>query len=197
MSTPFTETKAALREEIYARLKAMPRGHRTVESAQICARLAATELWQNARTVLLFAPMPDEPDIWPLLALALAAGKTLALPRFDRAARNYVTALVQNTENDFVAGHFGIREPAAACPVLPLNRLDLALVPGVAFDLHGGRLGRGKGYYDRLLASVPGATCGVAFDEQIVAAVPVEPHDIRLNHILTPTRWQTASPARF
>ncbi|MBP9903534.1 MAG: 5-formyltetrahydrofolate cyclo-ligase, partial [Verrucomicrobia bacterium] len=71
----------------------------------------------------------------------------------------------------------------------PLNRLDLVLVPGVAFDPRGGRLGRGQGYYDRLLAGVRGTKCGVAFDEQIVDAVPVGPLDIRLNCILTPTRW--------
>jgi 5-formyltetrahydrofolate cyclo-ligase len=63
------------------------------------------------------------------------------------------------------------------------------LVPGVAFDLHGRRLGRGKGFYDRLLADVRGKTCGVAFDEQIVREVPVEPHDSDVNCILTPTRW--------
>ena len=68
-------------------------------------------------------------------------------------------------------------------------RLDLVLVPGVAFDLHGRRLGRGRGYYDRLLSQVGGRTCGVAFDEQVVSEVPVEAHDVLLNCILTPTRW--------
>lgn len=197
MTTPLAEAKAALRADIHARLQALPHGHRTVKSAQVCARLTAAELWQQAGAVLLFAPLPDELDIWPLLSLALGAGKTVAMPRFDRATKTYAAAIVRNAENDFVPGHFGIREPAAACAVLPLNRLDLVLVPGVAFDLDGGRLGRGKGYYDRLLASVRGTTCGVAYDEQFVAAVPVGPHDIRLNHILTPTRWHTARPARF
>jgi 5-formyltetrahydrofolate cyclo-ligase len=70
-----------------------------------------------------------------------------------------------------------------------LNRLDLVLVPGVAFDARGGRLGRGKGFYDRLLSAVNGTKCGVAFDEQIVDAVPVGPLDVLVNCILTPTRW--------
>jgi len=76
-----------------------------------------------------------------------------------------------------------------ALTVLPLNRLDLTLVPGVAFDLHGRRLGRGKGIYDQILAAVGGLTCGITFDEQVVSEVPVEPHDIQVNRILTPTRW--------
>jgi 5-formyltetrahydrofolate cyclo-ligase len=70
-----------------------------------------------------------------------------------------------------------------------MNRLDLILVPGLAFDLNGRRLGKGKGYYDRLLAGVSGIKCGVAFDEQVVSEVPAGPHDVRVNCILTPTRW--------
>ena len=65
----------------------------------------------------------------------------------------------------------------------------MILVPGVAFDLHGRRLGRGKGFYDQLLAGVRGTTCGVAFDVQVVRELPQEPHDARVNCILTPTRW--------
>jgi 5-formyltetrahydrofolate cyclo-ligase len=65
----------------------------------------------------------------------------------------------------------------------------LALVPGVVFDQEGRRLGRGKGFYDRLLPSVGGPLCGVAFDWQVLPAIPVEPHDHVLNYILTPSRW--------
>ena len=77
-------------------------------------------------------------------------------------------------------------------PILPEDLaylLDVVLVPGVAFDLGGRRLGRGAGYYDRLLTGVRGTTCGVAFDEQISGELPVEPHDVHVNCILTPTRW--------
>ena len=79
---------------------------------------------------------------------------------------------------------------------MELNRLDLVLVPGVAFDLNGRRLGRGKGYYDRLLAEFEGWTCGVAFDQQVVEAVPSEPHDMRLTCLVTPTRWQFVTRPR-
>ncbi|HLP77584.1 MAG TPA: 5-formyltetrahydrofolate cyclo-ligase, partial [Candidatus Paceibacterota bacterium] len=75
------------------------------------------------------------------------------------------------------------------CAPVSLNQLDLVLVPGVAFDACGRRLGRGKGFYDRLLADTRGIKCGVAFDEQIVTGIPVEPHDVLVDCILTPTRW--------
>lgn len=133
--------------------------------------------------------MDYEPSIWPLLAEALAAGKTVALPRFVSANKGYAGFQVCDPSRDLASGRFGIIEPLPSCPEVQLNRLDLVLVPGVAFDARGARLGRGKGFYDRLLADVRGTKCGVAFDEQMVDAVPVGPLDIRLNCILTPTRW--------
>jgi 5-formyltetrahydrofolate cyclo-ligase len=120
---------------------------------------------------------------------ALLAHKTVALPRFSPATRTYLAARIQNPEHDLRRGQLGIREPTETCAEFPLNRLNLVLVPGVAFDLQGRRLGRGKGFYDRLLAGLCGAKCGVAFDEQIVNAVPVGPLDVQLNCILTPTQW--------
>jgi 5-formyltetrahydrofolate cyclo-ligase len=151
--------------------------------------LQENEVWRKAGSVLFFAPFADEPHLDSLLAVALNARKLVALPRFDSGKKNYVACQIQNLTEDLVSGQFGIREPNNSCPVLSLNRLDLILVPGIAFDLHGRRLGRGKGYYDQLLADVRGTTCGMAFDEQIVADIPMEPHDIPLNCILTPTRW--------
>ena len=91
---------------------------------------------------------------------------------------------------DLSPGRFNVLEPKAGCPSVPLNQLDLVFVPGVAFDFNGRRLGRGKGFYDRLLAEVRGYKCGVAFEVQVIAAVPEEPHDVRVDSILTPARWQ-------
>ena len=96
---------------------------------------------------------------------------------------------VENLGADIVNGKYGIREPGDRCVLVPLNRLDLVLVPGVAFDVRGRRIGRGKGYYDRLLSLAGGLKCGVAFDEQILAEIPTEPHDVAVHCILTPTRW--------
>lgn len=188
MTAPLANAKSILREQVRARLKTIPAAERATDSAQLCARLAAEKFFTDAKTILFFAPLPDEPDIWPLLSATLTAGKTVALPRFDPATKGYTAVRVQNPASDIVAGQFGVREPSAGCAEVPLNQLDLVLVPGVAFDLHGRRLGRGRGFYDRLLAQVRGATCGVAFDHQLVGEIPAEPHDIRLNHILTPSR---------
>jgi 5-formyltetrahydrofolate cyclo-ligase len=188
--------KEALRRRVREKLKAMPETQRSGAGMRARALLARQKTWQRARSVLFFAPLPDELDVWPLAAEALAAGKQIALLRFATASRSYIACRVENLATDLEAGPFGVRQPVERCVIVPLLRLDFILVPGVAFDLHGARLGRGKGYYDQLLAAVRGTTCGVAFDEQIVREVPVQPHDVRLNCILTPTRWFDLGPAR-
>lgn len=189
MTTPLLKAKAALGEQIRARIKHLSPAERAAAAVPLCARLREQPVWSAARSVLLFAPLPDEPDIWPLLAEALAAGKLVALPAFVPGVHRYTARQIVNPGRDLCPGKFGIREPLPSCPEVSLNLLDLILVPGVAFDARGARLGRGRGFYDRLLAGVRGTKCGVAFEEQLVDAVPVGPLDIHLNCILTPTRW--------
>jgi len=146
-------------------------------------------VWREAGAVVLYAPLPGEVDVWPLADKALRQGKRVALPWYDRRRDGYVPRLVKDLEGELRPGRYGIPEPADRCPILQTNPLDLILVPGVAFDCRGRRLGRGKGYYDRMLRDTAGIKCGVAFDQQVVPAVPVAPHDIHLNCMLTPTRW--------
>jgi len=186
---PAEQTKESLRELVIARLRQMPAERRATASAQACSLLEKQAVWKQARTVLLYAPMPSELDIWRLAETALADGKEVALPRFDLKTKRYGAAQIKHPFQDIKAGRFDIREPAEHCAAVDLGKLDLVLVPGLAFDLSGRRLGRGKGFYDRLLAEVHCKTCGVAFEEQVVAEVPIEPHDVRVNLVLTSKRW--------
>lgn len=143
----------------------------------------------EAQSILAFAPLPDELDLWPLLASATASGKSVFLPKYDSTRGEYFACPVTAAATEMSPGRFGILEPPHPEACAPLNRLDLALVPGVAFDLHGHRLGRGKGFYDRLLKTMQARICGVAYDEQLVDHVPAQPHDVSMNFILTPSRW--------
>ena len=181
--------KAMLRRKVAADMRGLSPERRTAAAARARALLQRQNVWQTAKTVLLFAPLPEELDVWPLVSAALASGKQVALPRYVAASAEYIACWVREPEKDLEPGQYGIRDPNEGCTIAPVLRLDLLLVPGVAFDLHGRRLGRGRGHYDRVLAAARGTTCGVAFDEQIVREVPVEPHDVHLNCILTPTRW--------
>jgi 5-formyltetrahydrofolate cyclo-ligase len=192
-----TAAKSALRVEIKKALAAINNTERESSSLAACARLKKQDLWHNAQSILFYAPLAKELDLWPLLLEALAAGRTVALPRFSPESGRYIACSIKDTAKDLKPGKFGIREPTDACPEINLKRLDLALVPGVAFDMGGHRLGRGGGYYDRLLAMFGGPACGVAFDRQIVERVPAGPHDVQLNCILTPTRWHLVQGRRL
>lgn len=187
-------SKAAVREQVRMALSAIPQAERAALSLQLCHLLRHELAWQRSTQILGFAPLTNEPDIMPLLEEAWTSGRRIALPSYDAHASAYVARAVMH-RGEMQRGRFGVCEPLAGCPVIPLNQLDFILVPGVAFDLVGRRLGRGKGFYDRLLAQVRGHKCGVAFDAQIVAEVPEELHDIRVDSILTPTRWHLCPQA--
>jgi 5-formyltetrahydrofolate cyclo-ligase len=189
MAEDTASRKTDLRCQLQAAVRALTPAEAARASAALRDRLVAQAAWQQARVILLFAPGPDEPDVWPLVDKALRAGHTVALPRHDPATDTYGAAQVRDLDADLVKGRFGLREPGPQCPSVPLNRLDLAVVPGLGFTPTGGRLGRGKGYFDRLLTAVSGITCGVAFDCQLVDTLPLEPHDAVLNAVLTPTQW--------
>jgi len=143
---------------------------------------------QSAHRILFFAPLPDELDVWPLLEKLLPGRKICALPAFDSAAQFYSARRVKNLETDIATGRFGVSEPLLECEQIPLDQFDLVLVPGVAFDWDGNRLGRGRGFYDRILAVASGIKCGVAYDFQLLEKVPAEPHDAKVNFVFTPTR---------
>ncbi len=182
------EAKAVIRQRLRAAQHFIDWDDRRRLSAQLCEMLRRAPVWRQARAALLFAPMADEPDVTPLLKAAWKEGKRVAFPRFDGVSGQYSAALVEE-DGDLKPGRFGVLEPAAHCTAVALNHLDFAIVPGIGFDLTGRRLGRGKGFYDRLLAQVHGHKCGVAFDTQVVTELPEEPHDVRLNSLVTPTRW--------
>lgn len=186
---PLLAVKDRVRRSVRERMRGISSESRRSASRDACQLLAEQPVWRNARCVLLFAPLPDELNIWPLLELALAQGKTAALPKFDLHTGEYTALAVRDPGNQIQPGQFGIREPSAECEVCTANGLDLILVPGVAFDLQGNRLGRGKGFYDRWLRVLRGVTCGVCFDEQIERELPVASHDQPVNCVLTPTRW--------
>ena len=194
MQKTIQESKQALRQQVRASVGRMEPGERAAASARACALLAAQTLWKTARWVLFFAPLPGELDVWPLLSQALTTSKKVALPRFVNETGSYETCQILDPNVDLQVGRYGIREPRSDCLPLPSPRLDLILVPGVAFDLRGRRLGRGKGYYDQLLGGLSGTRCGVAFDQQLLGEVPEEPHDLRVSCLLTPTRWIELKP---
>jgi 5-formyltetrahydrofolate cyclo-ligase len=182
------ETKGLLRQKQRELSRAITEAQLAEASTAILARLEQHPVFRQSRRILFYAAIQGEPRLEKLMLDALAMGKIVALPRFDPDDGSYLAALVESPAG-LERARFGILEPLPSAPLLPLNQLDLALVPGVAFDVGGGRLGRGKGFYDRLLASVTAVKCGVALDHQFEPTIPREPHDLIMDCIVTPSRW--------
>jgi len=181
------EAKRAVRERILAARDARPAEARAAAARAIADRILALPSFTAARTVLVTLPLRSEWDTLPLVRAALAAGKTVALPRVDAAARMLVLHAIRDPVADVASGYRGITEPRTHCPVVAPETIDWVLVPGVAFDAAGGRLGYGGGFYDRLLPLLTRGTPRVvgAFALQLVASVPMGTHDLRIDTIVT------------
>lgn len=194
--------KQALRERVQAARAALAPEARAAESAAACARLLAMPPWAGARTLAAYLSIGEEFDTAALVREALRSGRRLLLPRIvdprSRATRHLVLHEVRDPDADTVAGPWGIREPdPGRCPEVPAAAAELVLVPGLAFDATGGRLGYGAGYYDRLLAQV-GDSCvkvAAAFELQCVDRVPMQAHDRRIDWLVTAAAARRTSDA--
>jgi 5-formyltetrahydrofolate cyclo-ligase len=184
------DDKRALRESVTAARDALPAALRARASRSIADRIAALPAWRAARVVLLTLPFRSEWNGRLVVRDALAAGKTVAVPRVDAPARMLRALAIEDPERDVEDGYHGIPEPRADRPPVSLERIEWVLVPGIAFDATGKRLGYGGGYYDRLLPLLPAAATRVAaaFEVQIVERVPAASHDIGVDCIVTERR---------
>lgn len=183
--------KRALRVNVAAQVVAMSRDDRDRADAALVDRLADLPGFAAARTVLLFASaLAEEYDTGPMLRFALRSGKVLICPRVDRRGRRLRLHRIVDPARDFRPGPWNIPEPDPGRPEVDPLEVDWALVPGLAFDDRGYRLGRGGGYYDRLLPTLrPEAPrWALAYEVQWVDALPVEPHDARLDGVASPAR---------
>ena len=180
--------KRRLREQaVAARVRLSP-GERATRSHAIADRVALLDGFRRARTVALYAPVGAEVDTGEIARRAAAAGKTLVWPRSVPGRRNMEFAAC--APGEMVPGPIGAPEPPAWARALPPESIDLIVVPGLAFDAAGGRLGRGGGHYDATLAAMPLRTprVGLAFEAQLVPKVPREPHDVALDAVVTEDR---------
>jgi len=180
-------------------VRAIPDDEAARRSADLCDRLADAPEIAGARTLLLTLALPGEADLAPLAERLLARGVAVCLPRIDWDARTMTPVPVASLTQGLVTGRHGVQEPSEGEPV-DLDALDAVLVPGLAFDVAGRRLGRGGGFFDRLLGDLLSIgrawRCGVGFACQIVERVPVESHDVLMDAVATESGVAPCQPDR-
>lgn len=143
---------------------------------------------QSAKKIMIYYSIRKEVQTEAIINYLLKTGKTVALPVCTR--ERDLRAAIINDLSQLQSAAFGLMEPGPEATTLDPKQLDLIVVPGVAFDEKGYRLGHGAGYYDRFLSKTTNSfKLGLAYDFQIVVKVPVENHDIGMNGILTPSRY--------
>jgi 5-formyltetrahydrofolate cyclo-ligase len=166
-----------------ARRKAHDSGIFEEKSRQILRNLAETSLWREAEQILTYVSLPGEVSTRELILKAWSEGKETLVPKVTPEG---LVFSVLTSFDELEEGCFHVPEPLKVIPASA--KRALMILPGLAFDLKGNRLGYGGGYYDRLLSGATGMKTGVGYDCQIFDAIPCESHHIRVDYVVTETR---------
>lgn len=182
------DPKKLLRERILTLLRNQKEEERLNKSRAIGLKLFKLQEFQEAQTILFYASFDGEVETFDMIKSAQQLGKSIRLPRIVEGENRFVPAAVHSLDKDLEDGPYGIKQPKSDPDAASPDNPDLVIVPGVAFDNKNNRLGRGGGYYDRFLGSLPPTvkTVGLAFDFQIVDSLSFqEEHDVSVSCVLT------------
>ena len=179
-------SKTAWRKRMAVLLKARHAAERQRASQVVARRVCALAAFRRAQTVMVYLPLPYEIDTAAIIRRARRLGKRIVVPVSVTKRRRIVPILLPNG-GAVQAGPYGIVEPVKPRVVVPVGEIDLVVVPGVAFDRRGHRLGHGQGYYDRFLKRLPDAVprVGIGFACQVVDRLPATSRDVPLDRVLT------------
>lgn len=178
--------KKELRQQLRAALEALGPRERLRLSNVACDRLLSLPEYAAARTILLFLSMTTEVDTSPIALRAWTDGRRVLAPKVSWEQKRMQPVEISSLTTGVTLDPMGIREPIEGPPT-PIRDIDLVIVPGLAFDAEGNRLGRGRGFYDRFLANhdFRGVACALAFEMQVVPSVPRDEHDRRVDLLVT------------
>ena len=173
--------KHKIRSHIKEKLNNHSELEKTKKSGIIKDRLFNEEAFREAKVVMFYVSLKDEVNTMSMIDEAISIGKRVCVPVIIKEDKRLIAGEIKNRTADLERQHFGIYQPKAGhVKEVPLEDIDLIIVPGVAFDKKNVRLGRGHGYYDRFLCALPNKTrtVGLAFDFQVVEHLPQDSHDI-------------------
>lgn len=177
-----------MRKEILAIRRQMLQKQIALLSSKMRQQLLNWDIYAAARVIMAFLAMPDEPQMDEVITQAIADNKKICVPYCAEADLGIMAAVQLTGLADLVIGKHNIRTPEPKnLTVINPSELDLIIVPGVAFDSQGKRLGMGAGYYDRFLPKAEkAALIGAAWPDAVLPEVPAEEHDFTVDYLLTP-----------
>lgn len=180
------EEKKVIRKQIIEHRDSIDSSLRREWDKTIFFKLINSEFYKNANMIFTFVSFKSEVDTHSIIKHSISCGKTICVPRI-KSKQNGIEIYKINGFEDLKEGYFGILEPIDTCLAVDKDSIDLILMPGVAFDSQGGRLGYGAGYYDRFIASMSKKVdkIALAYNFQIIDKVPMDTHDIKIDGIIT------------
>lgn len=184
--------KTQLRKELLQKRNNIDGDYSISASQAIFENALQNQKIQGAKTILSYMPYGKEANILPLNQWILDSGKNLCIPRVkDSTVMEAIK--IEDLDKGLVKKAFGILEPQDNLGAIDIHEIDLVLVPGVAFDKYGNRLGHGKGYYDRFLSkcSVNTIFIGICYSFQLLESIPFSSHDVKVHYIITESSLYT------
>jgi 5-formyltetrahydrofolate cyclo-ligase len=189
------QDKNEVRKELLRKRDRIPPEVRKVKNRLIRERLLSLDEFKNASVIFFFASFRTEVDTTELIKTSLSAEKRVVLPKVEKDRQELLLYEIRDF-GELSPGYMDIPEPPVRERRMSINDVDLVIIPGAGFDISGSRIGYGGGYYDRLLAGLQKTVPVIApaFEEQVVDALPSEPHDIRVQMIVTDSRLIRCTP---
>ncbi len=187
--------KKQLRQRLRQVLAEIPNDQVETKSLRACHRLFEQPEYVKAEVIMVFLPLPTELDTSPIVLRAWQDRKRVLAPKVSWSQRRITAMEIRSLRDDLAVSPTGIREPVSGIPFLA-SLIDMVIVPGLAFDQYGHRLGRGRGFYDRFLAhpDFAGVSCGMGFEEQVTPSVPFGPLDQCVNMLITDDKVRRFEP---
>lgn len=180
------EAKKQIRKEILDIRDSLEEEIRNKWNESIFSRLINSEFYKRARTIFIFVSFKSEVDTHKIIEYSIEKGKIICVPKI-KSKQIGIEVFKIDSFKDLKEGYFNILEPVEGCISVDKNDIDLILMPGVAFDRHGGRIGYGGGFYDRFLSSMNKTADKIvlAYNFQVLDEVPMEENDVRVDGIIT------------
>jgi 5-formyltetrahydrofolate cyclo-ligase len=178
--------KQDLRMQLQETRDSIPKTEKEKMDAAVAAHLLSWEIYRSSKVLFCFVSFRSEINTFPIIEQSLKLGKEISVPKINLSTGEMHAYIIEDLNSSLEPGHYGILEPVTTCRELDYHRLELIITPGLAFTLHGERLGYGGGFYDRFMGCHKQAiSCALTYNRLILSELPVKEHDLAVDYVIT------------